>query len=339
MSSHLNLTNFFSSTTFDAGLIGEIYADLPDNMKAPGAKAAFDANVALVKAYSEQYAQTQKVDDGYYHAILGGFENAITVFRATLPADQQNSWRMLPTLIRNVADLSRWVKDYKTTVEYDRKDLELAKANPDTYDTWLSISLSTLAGDLFNLGGKDELVEGEGLVRQSLAEAFRILPDASEHNIVRAEIGGIYGELIHNLIKQEQWDKAHDEMVKLVAFAKDCVDNDFLSPLMDWNYYLMALQIASHFVPTDAFDDQFDKAVALGKEAVAMLPAMLDAQPNFMPKGLLQVFELIGGHKELAEYHEPRKKNRKALLDPAKAKSGTAAPAAAAAAAAPAVIS
>jgi hypothetical protein len=309
MHSHLNFANFFSSITFSSGLVPQIYDGLPANMKNAAAKAAFDANVALVGAYSAEYAKNQQVDKGFYQAILSGFENAITVYKSTLPADQQNTWQLLPTLVRNVADLSRWLKDYKVTVEYDRKDLELAKANPDTYDTWLFISMSTLGGDLFNLGGADNLTEGEGLVRQALAEAFRVLPNASESNIVRAEIGGIYGLLVDVLIKSEQWDKAHDEMVKFVAFAKDCTDNDYLSPLLDWNYYLKALRIASHFVPTDAFDDQFDKAVALGKEAVAMLPAMIDAQPNFMPKGLLQLFELLGGRKDLAEssWHPGRK--------------------------------
>lgn len=301
MYSDINFANFFSSITFNAGLVTQIYADLPTNLKNDRAKASFDANVHLVKLYSDEFARTQKVDEGFYLAILNGFVNAVTVFKSTLPTDQQNSWQMLPTLVRNVADLARWVKDYKVTVDYDRYDLKLAKANPDTYDTWLFISMSTLGGDLFNLGGADNLTEGEGLVCQSLAEAFRVLPNASESSIVRAEIGGIYGLLIDVLMKSDQWDKAHDEMVKFVAYAKDCTDNDYLSPLLDWNYYLKALQIASHFVPTDAFDDQFDKAVALGKEAVAMLPAMIDAQPNFMPKGLLQLFELLGGRKDLAE--------------------------------------
>jgi len=301
----LNYTNLFNSTAFSAKLGTEIFPQLPKELQTPELKAALDANVALVARLQTSFNETQKVQPDFYETILAGFTNAITVYTSILPADQKKTSQLLPTLVRNVSDLSRWVKDYETTVKYDRQDVELAKANPGESDTWLSLSLSTLGGDLVNLHGKKHeeslLTEGEADENQALDEAIKELPNASETNIVRAEIGGIYSQLIDVLIDLNQWDQAAAELDKLVAFADDCVANDYLSPLMDWNYYLKALKIAYHFVPTANFDDSFDKAVAQGKKAAAILVKMMEAEPNFETGVLRQVFLLAGGHLDLAK--------------------------------------
>jgi tetratricopeptide (TPR) repeat protein len=301
----LNYTNFFYAVKFGARLCTDIFPELPKELQTPELKSALDANVALVARLKESFEKTQQVEPDFYQTILAGFKNAITVYTSILPADQKNTWQLLPTLVRNVSDLSTWVEDWTTTVEYDRRNVELAKANPGVSDTWLALSLSTLGGDLVNLHGKKHeeslLTEAQADEEAALDEAQKELPNASETNIVRAEIGGIYSQLIDVLIDQNRWDDAAAELDKLVAFADDCTANDYLSPLMNWEYYLKALKIADHFVPTDSFDDQFDKAVALGQKAVGILKRLIDAQPNFEPGCLRQIFFLAGGRIDLAK--------------------------------------
>jgi tetratricopeptide (TPR) repeat protein len=204
------------------------------------------------------------------------------------------------SLIRGLADAARLGNRYDEAVKYDRMDLDLARKNPDVFDDWLFVSLSSLANDLFKQGGKENLAEAETSLREGLSLALKVLPEAQERSTTRAEIGGMYSQLAQVLVALEAWDKAYAEIVNLLAF-NDKTQADYNEPLQLNDGYNTLLQIAQKYLDQDKYDD----SVLIAKVAATVLVRMIDQAPSFAPKSLDYIIKTMTGHQPVFVFADP----------------------------------
>jgi len=202
-------------------------------------------------------------------------------------------------VIGSLSTAARWAKLPAEQEIYDRMDLELARNNPNQSDTWLFSALSAVAFDLYQQGGTERLEEAEAMVREAITIALKVLPDSMDRAQVRAYICSMYIQLARILLATAEPEKAHAEIVNLIAFNA----NNFKDIGADFDYtglgdaYEILLQISKLYLSHRRYDD----GVRLAKEAIAVLPSMIDQASPLAPSFLSEILETISGHKPVVE--------------------------------------
>jgi len=206
----------------------------------------------------------------------------------------------LSVIINAGSNAAMWAHLPDEQEKWDRKELELVRANADYSDTWLMEVICELAGDLLQQGGKDKLNEAETLVREGLAVAQVKLNDGNEstYEEVRNLLGQLSLLLARILIALGEPEKAHAEINTALAFY-DKIKAD-LGPLNGilnlQDAYHMLLGIAKQWALQDG---KYADAQAIAIEATEVLHRMFEQAPEFMPQWLESQLELADGHERI----------------------------------------
>ena len=206
-------------------------------------------------------------------------------------------------MFRALSGIANWAKLPADKEKWDRQTLELVRANSNYSSTWLLSALSELAYDLLQQAGTDKLEEAEKLAREGVANGLAKLadPDTSDKVHVRAYVGSLYLLLAHILLCENETEKAHAEILNLLAFYdKVAADWGPLNGVIDLQEaHHLLLQIAALYSANGP--DGYDKAVAAAREANAVELRMINQAPSFMPNWLKDLLNLADGHEHVVK--------------------------------------